>query len=193
MMSQDIKELAAALSKVQATIKGAVKDSSNPFYKSKYADLTSVWDACRDALVKNGFSVAQTNEPSENGIILVTTLLHSSGQFIEGKMFIKPSKDDPQGFGSAMTYARRYGLAAIVGVCPEDDDANAASIKNAPVKIAREVQNKVHEQSLECLAKSDDLGLKQIWEDFDSDQKVVLWGMFNSQERTAMKKLMGVA
>src|SRR3990172_7771323 len=156
MMSQQINELATALSKVQARIRGASKDSTNPFFKSKYADLTSVWEACRDLLTVNGLSVVQTNVPSEAGVTLVTTLMHTSGQWIQGSLFIKPSKDDPQGFGSAMTYARRYALAAIVGVAPEDDDANAASAKTAPVKIARDIQNQVHEQSLSCLEKADD-------------------------------------
>lgn len=134
MMSQQINELAKALSVVQAHIKGAAKDSTNPFFNSKYADLSSVWEACRALLTTNGLSVAQTNVPSENGVTLVTTLMHTSGQWIEGSLFIRPSKDDPQGFGSAMTYARRYALAAIIGVSPEDDDGNAATGKTVSNK-----------------------------------------------------------
>lgn len=125
MMS--INELAAALSKAQAEIIGAKKDANNNFFKTPYADLASVWDACRQPLTKNGLSVTQTTDVSENGVmILVTTLLHSSGQHIQGRYPIQPVKNDPQGLGSAITYARRYALQAIVGVAPTDDDGEAA-------------------------------------------------------------------
>ena len=189
-MSEQINELALALSKAQGQIKGALKDSSNPFFKSKYADLTSVWEACREPLTKNGLAVTQTTSPSD-GVVVVTTLLHQSGQWIQGELYMKPTKDDPQGVGSCLTYARRYALAAMVGVAPEDDDANAASAKtDTNVKIANDVKNKVHEQSISCLEKGDEHGLREIWAEFDADQKVTLWAMFSSQQRTAMKKLM---
>lgn len=123
--SEQINELAAALSKAQGELKGAKKDSRNPFFKSSYADLASVWDACRDALVHHGLSVTQTTEVGDLPT-LTTTLLHSSGQWISGRLQIKPVKDDSQGMGSAMTYARRYALAAIVGVAAEDDDGEAS-------------------------------------------------------------------
>lgn len=126
-MSEQINELAKALSVVQKTMKAAKKDSTNPFFKSKYADLASVWDACRDELTNNGFSVCQTMEHTEQGAGLRTTLLHSSGQYMSGVLVLNPSKNDPQGIGSALTYARRYALAAIAGVVTEDDDGNAAS------------------------------------------------------------------
>jgi hypothetical protein len=125
--SQDVKDLFTALSKAQGEIRGALKDSSNPFFKSKYADLESVWEACRPSLVKNGLSVAQTTEYIEGaGICVVTTLGHTSGQWIKGSLPIMAKSQDPQGVGSAITYARRYALAAIVGVVQVDDDAEAA-------------------------------------------------------------------
>ena len=126
-----MSELAKALHKAQGQIDGAKKDSANPHFKSKYADLTSVWDACREALQKHGLSVVQFGRTSEGGAVLVTRLLHTSGEFVEGEIPLLNSKGDMQGLGSALTYARRYGLAAMVGVCPEDDDANAASEKPA--------------------------------------------------------------
>lgn len=131
--SESIGALAAALAKAQGQIKGAMKDSENPFFHSKYADLSAVWEACRKPLSDNGLSVVQTGdfELSVGTFFLHTTLLHSSGEWIGGEIPVKPVKDDPQGLGSAMTYARRYGLAAIVGVAPEDDDGNAASGKPA--------------------------------------------------------------
>lgn len=126
--SDNINELAAALVLAQGKLKAAVKDSSNPHFKSKYADLASVWDACRDALQANGLAVTQLPF-SEDGLKVgvVTILTHKSGQWIAGKLVLSPVKTDPQAAGSAITYARRYGLAAIVGVVADDDDGNAAS------------------------------------------------------------------
>lgn len=125
--SEDLKEIAAALSKAQGQIEGAKKDSVNPHLRSKYADLTSVWEACRAALVANGLSVTQTVEGGPDTLTVCTRLMHASGQWIEGELTMKPTKSDPQGMGSVATYGRRYGLAAIVGVAPDDDDAEAAS------------------------------------------------------------------
>ena len=125
--SESINELAAALAKAQSEMKGAVKDSNNPFFKSKYADLSSVWDACRAPLTKNGISVVQMPSAAEDVITVDTTLLHSSGQWISSSLYARPSKNDPQGIGSCITYLRRYSLSAMVGIAPEDDDGNAAS------------------------------------------------------------------
>lgn len=127
--SESIKELAAALAKAQGKIKGAVKDSSNPFFKSKYADLASVVEAIRAAFSENGLSYVQTVEPSDKEEVRVeTVIMHSSGEWICcGVLNVPVSKADAQGFGSALTYARRYGLSAATGVAPEDDDGNAAA------------------------------------------------------------------
>lgn len=131
--SESISKLAEALSKAQGAIKNALKDSSNPYFKSKYADLASVWDACRAELSANSLSVVQVPEviESEAGtkINVHTLLMHSSGEWIDGELKMAPVKDDPQGIGSAITYARRYALSAFVGIAPEDDDGNAASGK----------------------------------------------------------------
>lgn len=127
MRSESIAKLAEALSKAQGEIKGAAKDTDNTFFKSRYADLASVWDACRASLSAHGLSVIQTTEDGADGVTVVTTLAHSSGEWVDGRLTLKPVKGDPQGVGSAITYARRYALAAIVGVAPEDDDGNAAS------------------------------------------------------------------
>ena len=126
--SQELKDLAAALAKAQAAVKGALRDSSNPHYKSKYADLESVWDACRKPLTDNGLSVSQwPGRDSDGAATLTTMLLHSSGQWIKGTASTALSKNDAQGVGSALTYLRRYALAAVASVAPEDDDGNAAS------------------------------------------------------------------
>ena len=133
--SQEIKDLATALSKAQKEIKGAVKDSENPYFKSQYADLTSVWEACRKALTENNLSVIQNMAGQSADTVTVETMLcHSSGQWVRGALTMKPTKADPQGIGSAITYARRYALAAMVGVCPEDDDGQAASQRPTATK-----------------------------------------------------------
>lgn len=126
MQSETIGALAAALSKAQADITGALKDSNNPFFKSKYADLASCWDACRKQLAANNLAVIQTTEWNPNGIMLMTTLVHESGQWIRGELPIRAKDDSPQAQGSGITYARRYALAAIVGLAQIDDDAEAA-------------------------------------------------------------------
>jgi hypothetical protein len=109
-------------------MRGAVKDSANPFFKSKYADLASIWDACREPLSKNELAIIQI--PQCDGI--ETILAHSSGEWIKGFLKISPAKQDAQSIGSALTYARRYALAAMVGIAPEDDDGNAAVTPPAP-------------------------------------------------------------
>lgn len=126
--SESIAALAAALAKAQGAIKAAVKDSSNPHFKSRYADLASVWEACRRPLSENGLAVIQTTDevPDGTAVLLVTTLVHASGEWIAGRLRLNPVKPDPQGMGSAITYARRYALAAIVGIAPDDDDGEAA-------------------------------------------------------------------
>ena len=128
--SEQLAEIHTALSKAQSEMGKGLKDSNNPFYKSKYASLSSVWSAISDALAINGLSITHHTEPSEKGVMINTVLRHKSGQYIEsGFMFFPAAKLDPQGFGSALTYARRYQLSALVGVCTDDDDGNAASHK----------------------------------------------------------------
>jgi hypothetical protein len=129
MQSQEIKDLAAALVKAQANLKPASKDGTNPHFRSSYATLQSVWDAARLVLSPNGLSIVQSFEAGDGDTVSVTTtLLHTSGQFIGGTLTLKPTKADPQGLGSAITYARRYALSAILGiVADDDDDGNAAS------------------------------------------------------------------
>lgn len=132
--SETINEIAAALAKAQGQIEGAKKDAANPFFKSKYADLASVWDACRNALAANGLAVIQS--PSADGMrVSVDTLLtHASGQWMAGTVSVTAKEDTPQAIGSAITYLRRYALQSFVGVAPEDDDGNAASAKGSNVK-----------------------------------------------------------
>ena len=127
--SETIGKLAEALSIAQGKYKPIVKNCVNPFFKSKYADLSSIIEATKEALTINNLAVVQTNEVSDNGKLIVTTvLMHSSGEWISGSLSMKPVKDDPQGAGSCLTYMRRYSLQQILMVSAEDeDDGNAAS------------------------------------------------------------------
>lgn len=135
--SENIAALAAALAIAQGEMKGAVKDSANPFFKSKYADLASVVEAIRLAFSDNGLSYIQTVEPSDKDEVRVeTTILHSSGEWIScGVLALPVSKSDAQGYGSCLTYARRYSLSAAAGVAPEDDDGNAATTAKPTKKV----------------------------------------------------------
>jgi hypothetical protein len=141
--SESIKELATALSKVQGELTYAKKDSANPFFKSRYADLESVWDACRSLMAANGLSVIQMpGNYFEGRMWLVTRLCHNSGEWIEQEMSVPVQKADAQGAGSALTYMRRYALAAFIGVVQADDDGNAASqqIKPTLKPVAKPVE-----------------------------------------------------
>jgi hypothetical protein len=127
--SESIAALAAALSKAQSAITGALKDSANPFFKSKYADLAACWDACRSQLAANNLAVIQTTEVTGAGTVLVTTLAHSSGEWMRGYLPVLTKDAGPQGQGSGLTYARRYALAAMVGLAQIDDDGEAAQAR----------------------------------------------------------------
>lgn len=121
-----LDQLGAALAAAQGAMKHADKDSKNPHFSSRYADLASVIDACRAPLAANGLSVVQLPAITDRGHVLRTRLLHASGQWIESEIPVLTTRGGPQEYGSALTYARRYALAAMVGVAPDDDDGEAA-------------------------------------------------------------------
>lgn len=133
-MSESINELAAALASAQGQITGALKDSANPFYKSRYADLASCWDACREPLSRNGLSVIQPAEADDTGVTVTTMLMHTSGQWISSALRMIPKDSSPQSVGSGIAYGRRYGLTAMIGIAQVDDDGNAASGRNTPAE-----------------------------------------------------------
>jgi len=138
--SESILNLAKAMVQVQKELKPAQKNAVNPHFKSKYADLESVWDACRDVLVKNKLTVLQFPETVNGGVRVSTMLVHESGEWVRSDLDL-PQGDRPtaQTIGSAITYGRRYGLSAVVGICSEDDDdGNAGSqVTTAPSPPAR--------------------------------------------------------
>jgi hypothetical protein len=126
--SANITELAKALAKLQGELKTVSRDKTNPYFNSKYADLSAIWDACRKPLADNGLSLVQTTDRAGEDIVLETLLLHETGEWIKGKLPINPARDEPQAIGSAISYARRYAMSAMLGiVSDEDDDAEAGA------------------------------------------------------------------
>ena len=124
--SESVAALAKALVATQGQLQGVAKSSAG--YNYRYADLAAVWDAIRKPLTANGLAVAQTTTYTASGEpVLITTLMHTSGEWMRGELLVRPTKADPQSLGSAITYGRRYALMGIVGVAPEDDDGAAAS------------------------------------------------------------------
>jgi hypothetical protein len=120
--------IATALVKAQRDFAPALKTSTNPHFRSRYADLAACVEAVIDALNANGIAMIQRTHDSDNGVAVETLFVHESGETITGGILHVPAaKHDPQGYGSALTYARRYSLMAACGIAPEDDDANAAS------------------------------------------------------------------
>ena len=132
---ETIKNLAKALVKATAQIEGATKDSTNPHFRNKYADLASVTDAIKKPLNDNGLTYSQIIHRLEGGVGVETLIIHESGETMSnGITFVPAPKNDPHGYGSALTYARRYSLSACFGVIQEDDDANGASNK-LPIQV----------------------------------------------------------
>jgi len=151
-IARSVGSIAQALAKAQLEIGSAHKDSSNPYFKSKYADLNSVLDACKEPLAKNDIAIIQTIGKDDKGDYLNTILAHKSGETIESKMYLILAKKDMQGYGSAVTYARRYALQAIAGVGADDDDGNACSQQDTHSKRKKKEPKKI---SLEEIAVRD--------------------------------------
>lgn len=128
-----MQKVSAALVKAQKAFGPALKSSTNPHFKSRYADLSACVEAVIDALNDNGIALIQRNIETESGVCVETVFVHESGESLSsGPLHVPAAKQDPQGYGSALTYARRYSLMAACGIAPEDDDGNAAtSAKNA--------------------------------------------------------------
>lgn len=152
MQSATVGKIAEALCAAQAELPAAIKGSVNPHLKNKYADLNSIYEAARDTLAKHGLAVVQTMQPTDGKAHVRTTLLHKSGEWIAGELVMPLDRNGgPQGMGSAITYARRYSLSAIIGiVTEEDDDAEAAQGRG------KAAQAKVKQQRQEAAASNPD-------------------------------------
>lgn len=218
--SETVKELAAALCKAQATMLGAARAKEAAITNTrsyKYADLASVWDACREPLTANGLSVIQAARSIQAGVEIETLLLHSSGEWISETLAIPVQRGDAQGFGSALTYCRRYGLMAMIGIAPEDDDAEAAvNAKpqhgdfqpSQPAKItarggARNMLTEAKQQEIDrlagrivdaFLAKDPDLAYAAYLDakealKGDADALTACWDLLDSKQRSTLKEM----
>ena len=145
-------KIATAFVKAQKAFGPALKSSTNPHFRSRYADLSACVEAVIDALNQNGIALMQQTCDSTDGVTVETVLIHESGEVItSGKLHVPAAKHDPQGYGSALTYARRYSLMAACGIAPEDDDGNAATRRTPTVDITD------HLAAIEASASSDEM------------------------------------
>jgi len=187
MQTMDVDEFSKALCKAQGMMTGAVKDSANPFFKSKYADLSAVWDDIRNPFAENGISVVQMPCGGGDQVSVVTQLTHTSGQWMRSKLTMIPTKKDPQGVGSAITYARRYALAGMAGVYQIDDDGNKASeqpqIAAAPID---EAKVKMSAKKAIELVDSDD-------EDYIRGKALAILKELSNDERIGMQAILKAA
>lgn len=188
----------AALIKAQGAFKPAVKDAVNPHFKSRYVTLQAVLDAVQPALHANGFALVQATRVADGKTVLNTALLHTSGQRIDADYPVHPVKADPQGEGSALTYARRYALMALCGIAPEDDDGNAAVAAVTPTAGVWERLDPDEQAFLERIAgevralmdSPADAADHLKCQNLDADEKAAIWTRFDSKQRAALKKAM---
>ncbi len=175
-----MKQIAAAFVKAKRDFGPALKDKTNPAFRSKYADLGACIDAVEDALLANGIAFIQETFEDATGVTVQTVFLHESGEAIHcGKLHVPASKQDPQGYGSALTYARRYSLCAACGIAHEDDDGIAASKPKAvetkqtvadatsPAAVAKRMTSEADRNAKNCasiMAEWDEERLSRVWE-----------------------------
>lgn len=190
--SETIVELATAMAKAQGAITAAAKGKENPHFRSKYADLASVWDACRKALTDNGLSVVQSPRLTFNGdsgfVEVETLLLHSSGQWMSDVITVPVSKLDAQGVGSAITYARRYALSAFASVAPDDDDGNSA-VQGGPVKVPEPKGYDAWKTDMRATADEGSEALRKAW----LASSAAIRGYANTHDQEWMDDLKGIA
>ena len=195
-----MKNIASALVRAQRGFAPALKTSTNPHFRSKYVDLAGCIEAVVDALNAAGIALIQRTSEDNTGVTVETVFVHESGEMMEcGKLHVPASKQDPQGYGSALTYARRYSLMAAAGIAPEDDDGNAASKTPAPkvsatktdlvpptrMAVVADVAAAIDER----ISANDLIG---AFEEYlgvtDVEEKTALWGMLDSKTRSSIKK-----
>jgi hypothetical protein len=162
-----VKNISAAFVKAKRAFGPALKDKNNPHFKSKYADLGACIEAVEPALLDNGIAFIQETFEDASGVTVETVFLHESGEERRcGKLHVPAAKNDPQGFGSALTYARRYSLMAACGIAPEDDDGNAATKAKAQDEARRAAQMRAawldgQAEKLENCVSADEL--QAVW------------------------------
>jgi hypothetical protein len=209
LTSESVTKIMPAFIKAQAAFKPAVKDAKNPHFKSSYVTLEGAIDAVSEALRANGIALLQQTDVTDQGTILISRLFHESGEWIASRYPVHPVKHDPQGEGSALTYARRYALMSLVGIAPEDDDGNAATAaanRQSTLQAVGKVDPKgdawagmdgEQREFLEGVVREVLARVKTDWDDawdylvsqrLDADEKVAVWSQLDSKTRTALKK-----
>jgi hypothetical protein len=196
-----MKNIATALVKAQKQFQPALKTSTNPHFRSKYAALDACIEAVIEALNNNGIYLLQKNYDCADGVMVETVFVHESGETLEcGIVHFPAVKKDPQGYASALTYARRYSLMASCGIAPEDDDGNAASkpvSRISPTQGAwdgltpdrQAVVQAVLDAIMQKIVADDVHGAYEEYTGIeDADEKIALWSKLDSKVRSAIKK-----
>jgi ERF superfamily len=192
-----MKNIASALVKAQRGFAPALKTSTNPHFRSKYVDLAGCVEAVVDSLNAAGIALIQRTSEDATGVTVETVFVHESGEMLEcGKLHVPASKQDPQGYGSALTYARRYSLMAACGIAPEDDDGNAASrVKVSATKTELVQPNRMSILADVAAAINERMSANDLigaFEEFqgitDIEEKTALWGLLDSKTRSSIKK-----
>ncbi len=203
-----MKQIAAALVKAQRGFAPALKTNTNPHFRSKYVALDGCIEAVIDSLNANGIALMQPTHECADGVTVETLFVHESGEVMSGgKLHVPAAKNDPQGYGSALTYARRYSLMAACGIAPEDDDGNAASkrpqvvagsFRSSPTmgefeSLPKDQQEYISDLAVEIVAMVASQQDEQAWrkveaEHLDDAQKTALWSRLDAKTRASIKK-----
>jgi len=189
-----MKNIAAALVKAQRAFGPALKDKTNPAFRSKYADLGACIDAVQEALNSNGIALLQQTREDATGVTVETVFLHESGEvWASGPLHVPASKQDPQGYGSALTYARRYSLMAACGIAPEDDDGNAAS-KRQTASNEPDMTPKARAQRIMTgVAAGDAVGAALAMSEWDKPLLDSVWALLDARSQDALTAAWPVA
>lgn len=188
----DIKQVAAAMVKAQRAFGPALKDRTNPAFKSKYADLGACLDAVLDALNVEGIALVQRQHPHEGGVMVETLFVHESGEtFSAGMLAVPAAKQDPQGYGSALTYARRYSLMAACGIAPEDDDGNAAAknfVKPAAAPASVDMSPKARAERMKVgVSAGDAAGVAAALSEMRAADLESIWTYFDEKTQAKLQ------
>ena len=209
--SESIKELATALCLAQAEMGGAVKDSKNPFFKSAYADLTSVIKVVKEPFANHGLSFIQLPTSNDSFVGVTTMLMHKSGEWLQSEYMLPMTKRDPQAAGSAITYARRYALQSLAGIPAVDDDGESSMLRttqtvatsqtmalegvaNQPAEEPKKrVDKALMQKSLIALVAmygaEDDEGLAETWAELERHEQQHLWHQLNGAQQTKIRSV----
>ena len=207
--SESIKELATALCLAQAAMGGAVKESKNPFFKSSYADLTSVIKVVKEPFADNGLSFVQLPVSGETYVGVTTMLMHTSGEWLQSEYMLPMTKRDPQAAGSAITYARRYALQSLAGIPSVDDDGELGMFRNdAPANTgldmsleglsgqpATEPKKRVNkaqmQKSIQGIVDGYDAGdnqaMAECFNELDPHEVDDIWSRLNAKQQDAVR------